>query len=160
MAYLYTFLLLFGFWLVLSGKFDLFHIALGVISSLLVSLMSADLLFERRRKDGRIGEAWRFLLYVPWIIKEIFLSSLHVAFLALRPGMKNRLKPGVIIFETRLEKSISKAVLANSITLTPGTITIRVVDNVFYVHALTSMFAAGLPGEMEERIAGIFGEEL
>ncbi|MFP3984034.1 MAG: Na+/H+ antiporter subunit E [Desulfurivibrionaceae bacterium] len=159
MPYIYTFILLFGFWLLLSGRFDLFHISLGLISSLLVSLMSADLLFQWDRKGGRLAEAGRFFLYIPWILKEILLSSLHVAYLALHPDMKSLLNPGVIIFKTRLRKNISRAVLANSITLTPGTITIRVVDDVFYVHALTSMFAAGLPGEMEKRIAGVFEEE-
>ncbi|MFW5905962.1 MAG: Na+/H+ antiporter subunit E [Desulfobia sp.] len=160
MTYIYTFILLFGFWLLLSGRFDLFHLSLGLIASLLVSLMSADLLFQRNRRGGRLAEAGRFLLYIPWIIKEIFLSSLHVAYLALHPDMKRLLKPGIIVFETSLKKDISQTVLANSITLTPGTITIRVVDNVFYVHALTSMFAEGLPGKMEKKIAGVFGEEV
>lgn len=160
MPYIYTFILLFGFWIILSGRFDWFHITLGLISSLLVSLMSADLLFRKERKGGRLAEAGRFItLYLPWIIKEIFLASLHVAFLALRPDMKRLLKPGVIIFNTRLKRNISRTVLANSITLTPGTITVRMVEDVYYVHTLTSMFAAGLPGEMEKRIAGVFGEE-
>ena len=49
--------------------------------------------------------------------------------------------------------------MANSITLTPGTITIRIVDGDFYVHAISKEAASGLPGEMEDRIAKVFDEE-
>ena len=160
MHYLYTFLLLSGFWLLLSGKFDLFHLTLGVISCTIVTLLSADLLFRQKDKKGRLAEAGRFLLYLPWIIKEIFLSTLHVAYLALHPDMKNLIKPRVVNFKTRLQNNIARVTLANSITLTPGTITIRVVEDVYYVHALSSKVAAGLPGEMEERIARVFGENV
>jgi multicomponent Na+:H+ antiporter subunit E len=49
--------------------------------------------------------------------------------------------------------------LANSITLTPGTITIRIEDDIFYVHAINRKAAEGLPGEMEDRLARVFERE-
>jgi multicomponent Na+:H+ antiporter subunit E len=51
---------------------------------------------------------------------------------------------------------LSKFILANSITLTPGTVTVRVEGSRFLVHALTDSAARGLPGAMEKRIANIF----
>ena len=159
MHFVYTFILMFGFWLLLSGKFDLFHLTLGVISSLLVSWMSSDLLFIDRNKKSRLAEVWRFLLYVPWILKEIFLSTLDVAWLALHPAMKEKISPRMVNFKTNLKSDAARVTLANSITLTPGTITVRVEDDIFTVHALSDKVAAGLPGEMEERIARIFTEE-
>ena len=159
MHYIYTFILLFGFWLLMSGKFDLFHLTLGIISSALVTWMSSDLLFMNRTRTGRLAEVGRFLLYIPWIIKEILLSTLHVTMLALHPKMKAKIDPRIVTFKTSLKSTVARVALANSITLTPGTITIRVEDDVFTVHALSDKVASGLPGEMEERIARIFLEE-
>lgn len=159
MRYLYSTLIMFGFWILLSGKFDPFHLTLGVISSLLVSWMSADLLFVDSSKKGRLIEVCRFVLYLPWVMKEILLSTLHVTWLALHPAMKEKIDPRMVNFKTKLKSDVARVVLANSITLTPGTITVRVEGDVFTVHALSDKVASGLPGEMEDRIARIFTEE-
>jgi multicomponent Na+:H+ antiporter subunit E len=159
MHFIYTFIIMFGFWLLLSGKFDLFHLTLGVISSLLVAWMSSDLLFLDRTRKGRLSEVWRFILYIPWVFKEILLSTLHVTWLALHPEMKKKIAPRMVTFKTKLKSDAARVILANSITLTPGTITVRIEEDVFIVHALSDKVARGLPGEMEERIARIFTEE-
>ena len=70
--------------------------------------------------------------------------------------MMDRIDPTIVTFKTKLKSNIARVALANSITLTPGTITIRIEDDVFYVHAISRKAAAGLPGEMEERLARIF----
>ena len=155
MRYLYTFLIMFGFWILLSGKFDLFHLTLGVLSSALVTFLSADLFMYDQGKN-RLSTGIRFLLYIPWLLYQIVLSTLHVTFLALHPKMKDRIDPTIITFKTKLKTNIAKVALANSITLTPGTITIRIEGQVFYVHAISRKAAAGLPGEMEERLANVF----
>jgi multicomponent Na+:H+ antiporter subunit E len=158
MHLLYTFLVMFAFWILLSGKFDLFHLVLGVISSILVAALSSDLLFHEKARNGRLAEAWRFLCYIPWLFYEIVLSTLHVTFLALHPRMKSVIDPRIVTFKTKLKKDFSHVTLANSITLTPGTITILIRDGEYYVHALSRKAAEGLPGEMEERVARIFQE--
>jgi multicomponent Na+:H+ antiporter subunit E len=155
MRYLYTFFIMFGFWILLSGKFDLFHLTLGIISSVLVSFLSADLFMYEHGKNG-LATGVRFLLYLPWLLYQILLSTLHVTFLALHPKMKDQIDPTIVTFKTKLKTNIGKVALANSITLTPGTITIRIEDQVFYVHAISRKAAAGLPGEMEERLAKVF----
>ena len=156
MRYLYTFLIMFGFWILLSGKFDLFHLTLGVISSGLVSFMSADLFMYESKSSNRLATGGRFLLYVPWLLYQIVLSTLHVTFLALHPKMKDQIDPTIVTFKTKLKTDIARVALANSITLTPGTITIRIEDQIFYVHAISRKAAAGLPGEMEDRLAKVF----
>ena len=155
MRYIYTFLIMFGFWIMLSGKFDLFHLTLGVLSSALVSFLSADLLMFKEGKN-RLVTGVRFLMYLPWLLYQIVLSTMHVTFLALHPRMKDQIDPTIVTFKTKLKTNIAKVALANSITLTPGTITIRIVDQVFYVHAISRKAAAGLPGEMEDRLARVF----
>ena len=69
------------------------------------------------------------------------------------------IEPQILTFKTKLESDISSVTLANSITLTPGTITIDIKDGVFYVHALSKKVADDLnAGEMEDRVAHIFME--
>lgn len=158
MRYLYTFIIMFGFWMVLSGKFDPFHLSLGVLSSLIVSMLSAGLLFEDPGKNGRFKEALRFARYTGWLLYQIVLANLYVAFLALHPRMKEMLDPTIVTFKSKLKSNLSRVAMANSITLTPGTITVRMEGDVFYVHSLNRKTAEGLPGEMEARIAKVFGE--
>jgi multicomponent Na+:H+ antiporter subunit E len=156
MRKVYTFLIMFGFWILLSGKFDLFHLTLGVISSALVSFLSSDLFMYNQQSRGRLTTGIRFLMYLPWLLYQIVLSTMHVTFLAMHPKMKELIDPTIVTFKTKLKTDLAKVALANSITLTPGTITIRIEDQVFYVHAISRKAAAGLPGEMEDRLAKVF----
>jgi len=153
---LYTFAIMFVFWVVLSGKLDAFHLTLGVISCLIVSGLSSDLLFKHRDQKGRLAEAARFLSYIPWLLKEILVSTLQVSYFALHPRMLDLIDPTVFTFKTKLKKEISRVAFGNSITLTPGTVTIRIVGDEYYVHAISKKMAASLPGEMEDRVAAVF----
>ena len=156
MRYIYTFLIMMGFWVLLSGKFDLFHLTLGVLSSALVSYLSADILMHDTGKKDRLAIAFRFLAYIPWLLYQIVLSTIHVSFLALHPRMLDNIDPTIVTFKSRLQSNVARVALANSITLTPGTITIRVEGDIFYVHAISRKAAADLPGEMEDRLARVF----
>ncbi|HUV51276.1 MAG TPA: Na+/H+ antiporter subunit E [Anaerolineae bacterium] len=152
-----TFIIMFGFWLLLSGKYDLFHISIGVLCCGLVSHVSHGLLFANPRAGDMRVIVKRFIVYIPWLMYQIVLSNLHVARLALWP--KRLIDPKIIEFKSKLESDISMVTLANSITLTPGTITVDVKDGVFYVHAVSKKVAEDLmTGEMEDRIAHIFME--
>jgi len=159
MHLLNTFLIMFAFWILLSGKFDLFHMTLGVISSILVAAFSGDLLFEEKNRRGRLAETWRFLCYIPWLLYEIVISTIHVTFLALHPRIRSVIDPTIVTFKTKLDKDISRVTLANSITLTPGTITVLMQGSEYCVHALSRKAAEGLPGDMEDRVARIFKEK-
>lgn len=149
--------ILFLFWMLLSGKFDAFHLTLGAICCVLVSYLFHDLLFANVRVGDMRIVAGRFIRYIPWLLLQIMLSNIHVASLVLRRKMP--IDPQVVKFKTKLETDISYVALANSITLTPGTITMDIKDGVFYVHALSRKVAEDLKaGEMEDRVAHIFME--
>ncbi len=160
--FLFTALLLFLLWMIFSGRFDAFHLILGVISSLLVALFSHDLFLQNRNLTlaDRAAQGIRFIGYVGWLVSQIFLANLSVLALVLRPGIKQHISPTVHRFKTRLTDDFAKFVFANSITLTPGTITIRVTDDEFLVHALTTQMAESLPGDMEKRVARVFEPDL
>lgn len=158
MRYIITFLILFLLWILWSGRFDAFHLSLGAASCALVTFMSHNLLFKRKEfTSGFAVEAVRFLKYLPWLLYQILLANIHVAYLALSPRMP--IDPGIIKFKTRLKDDISLAVFANSITLTPGTITADIRDGQYYVHALSRKVAEDLmTGEMENKVAHVFEE--
>ena len=98
------------------------------------------------------------MCYIPWLIYQIVLAAIHVTSLALHPRMIDRIDPKIIRFNTKLKKDIALVTFANSITLTPGTITVRIVDGEYYVHAISKKVADELPGEMERRIARAYKE--
>lgn len=151
-----VFLILFVVWLVLSGHFDALHIALGVVCAALVARFSSELLFPEP-PSSRLGViTWRVLGYVPWLLYQIVLANLHVLYLVWRPG---QLRPQIVRFRTNLTGSLAKVVLGNSITLTPGTITMDLVGDEFTVYAVSDQAASSLrSGEMERRVGYAFLE--
>jgi multicomponent Na+:H+ antiporter subunit E len=154
-----TFIILFVIWLLLSGKFDLFHISLGIISCALVSFFSSDLLFPSLKLKGLPIMWLRFIKYIPWLLYQIFLANIHVLYLTFHPRMMELIDPRIIKFKSKLKSDMSLVTFANSITLTPGTITVYVsIDGDFKVHAIDKASGDPLPGEMEEQIGKVFGE--
>ena len=160
MRYIITFIILFSCWVIWSGIFDAWHLTLGVISCSIVTYISSDLLFKREkfRSKDRV-EVIRFIKYIPWLIYQIILANIHVAYLVLSPRMP--IQPSLITFPTKLKKGISLLTFANSITLTPGTITADIRGGGYYVvHALDRKVADDLlTGAMEDRVAHVFEED-
>jgi multicomponent Na+:H+ antiporter subunit E len=158
-AFLLTFSLMLPLWVILSGRFDAFHLTLGVVSSAVVAFFSGDLLFSSPDLKGTLTLCVRFMAYLPWLLYQIFLSNLHVMYLVFHPKGLELIDPHIIRFQSRLRGDLSLVTFANSITLTPGTITVYVsIDGDFQVHAIDKTSAGPLPGEMEARIARAFGE--
>ena len=155
-------LTLFVLWLILSGKFDAFHVAMGAGSALCVALGTRRLLLL----PPDIGPPGvhpanalplRFLGYVPWLIWQIIVSSLQVAYVVLHPRMP--IQPRLLRFDTSFPHVLAQLTLATSITLTPGTVTLDVENDEFLVHALTDTSAQGLEpngGPMHQRVAALF----
>ncbi|MFA6010650.1 MAG: Na+/H+ antiporter subunit E [Desulfobacteraceae bacterium] len=154
-----TFIVMFLMWLVFSGKFDLFHMSLGVISCLIVAAMSSDLLITDTRFNN-IPIIWgRFMMYFPWLLWQIVLSNIHVLKLVYSKDPLERINPQMVYFKSRLKNDMALVTFANSITLTPGTITVALsVLGDFAVHAIDDTTAGGLPGDMEPKSGHIFGE--
>ena len=154
-----TFCILFFGWVLLSGRFDRFHIIMGVISCLIISFFSSDLLFGSSSLKNIFTQWPRFLMYIPWLLYQVVIANLHVMFLVFHPRMMDLIDPKIIKFKSRLKSDMSLTTFANSITLTPGTITVYVTDyGEFEVHVIDSHSGDALPGEMETRIAKIFDE--
>ena len=147
-----TFVIMLIFWVVMSGMFDLFHLTLGVISCLLIAFVSCDLLFPDKNTPW-LRELFGIVRYQPYLFWQIILANLEVTYLVLHPRMLDKIDPHLFRFETKLKRPISKVTMAQSITLTPGTITVNIHKDQIAVYALTKEAAAGLPGGMERQIA-------
>ena len=150
-----AFVLLFLFWLLLSGHYDLFHISIGIFCCLLISYTSSDLLFVHVGAEDTHLIIPRLLTYIPWHLYQIILSNIYLAKLVFSP--LSRLKPRIIPYQTKLTNGLALVTFANSITLTPGTITIDLDEHTFYIHAIDNKVADDLlTGEMENRIEKVY----
>jgi multicomponent Na+:H+ antiporter subunit E len=154
---------LLAFWIILSGKLDALHLGMGAASAALVCWLSADLLFTRmdsgERKWLTFMNWGRQLAYLPWIVWEIVKANIQVLKLVLSP--LSRLRPSIVSFKADLSSEVSRVVLANSITLTPGTVTLDLdLEGVYTVHAIDRAAAEGvLDGTMARKVAWTFGED-
>ena len=158
-----VFVLLFLNWVVFSGKFDAFHLGLGVVSCFVVTWLSHDLLYLDRSKGllSRVREAWRFICYLPWLTWEVVLANIHVFKLAMTGKGYVQMSPRVVTFKTKLKTDFAKFVLANSITLTPGTITMLIRGDVFHIHVMSQFLEDDLlGGAIEDKVLEIFEPEL
>lgn len=155
-----TFFIMALFWILLSGIFDAFHLISGLICCLIVTFLSHDLLVKGK-SEKKLLKALRLIRYIPWELWQIALANIDVAYRVLHPKMP--IDPRVIEFETTLRGELSQVTLANSITLTPGTITIRVKpeQGKFLVHAIAKEPAEALLIDqgMQKRVAHVFMED-
>jgi len=160
------FMVLFVFWLLLSGRYQAKYIILGVISAALVTFLSNDLFYAVLQRDEQVGiktrqvlrQIWHFLLYIPWLLVQIVLANVQVAYIVLQPRMP--IEPGLLLFRTRMRKGMARVTLANSITLTPGTITASLEDDSYIIHNLKPPLASSLvDGTMQNKVAHIYLEE-
>ena len=94
--FLLTFLIMFGLWILLSGRFDLFHLSLGIISCSIVAIFSGDLLFPESKTKGLLRSCVRFTRYIPWLLYQIFLANLHLMYLTFHPKMMALIDPKII----------------------------------------------------------------
>ena len=156
--FMITFVLMFATWLVLSGNFAPLLLSLGLISSLLVAWFFNDLLFPNLT-GKHLAIFLKFSAYIPWLIVEIIKANFHLLYLVFHPRMKELIDPHITDFKTQLESDLAVTTLANSITLTPGTITVTTgADGSYRVHAIDKPSAEGCPGKMLDKVADIYGE--
>lgn len=142
-------------WLLWSGFFKPLLLGLGVLSCLLTVFLVRRMGYLDS-ENFYLRPGWKLFGYWVWLGKEIFLSSLEVARIVLHPRLP--IDPQVIHLHAISRDAVDQATLANSITLTPGSLTLDVHKDVLTVHTLTSAGADALiAGEMNRRVAGLRG---
>lgn len=149
------FLVLFATWLLLSGIWEPFLIASGIVASLLVVYIAHRMSVI----DGEghpIQLSWKFLLYLPWLAWQVALSNIAVCRTILSPAMA--LDAGSGWVPASQKTPVGLVTFANSITLTPGTVTLAVFPDTIQVHALDRSDIEVLKaGEMDRRVRAMEG---
>lgn len=121
-------------WILFSWPPDWQHIVIGIFSSALVAFLTGDLFVRRPHLLTHAGRYIWFLYYIPVFIWECLKANIDVAYRVIHPDLP--IHPGIVKVKTSLKSDTALTFLANSITLTPGTLSVDVdkENGVLYVH--------------------------
>jgi len=152
------FVVLMAVWLLNSGHYTPMMISFGVGSCLFVVWLSRRMgIVDDEALPVRLIP--RAFLYAPWFVKEVFKANVDVARRVLTPG-KLDISPTLFHAKTTQASDLGRVLYANSITLTPGTVSVLVHGRSIWVHAIAEEVAEGLmEGEMDRRVTRLEGLE-
>lgn len=154
--YLALFGVSYAFYLLLAGSIDTFELVTGAISAGIVATTLWGISLTTPVKPVRTGrQLGRFALYVPYLLYEIAKANVEIAYVVLHPDLP--IDPEVVEFDAAVWSALPVTTLANSITLTPGTLTVDVSSQHFTVHTLTRNSREGLfSGTLERAVRFVF----
>lgn len=143
-------------WLLLSGHYEPLLLGFGVVSCVVVVAISLRMdVVDREGHPVHLGRG--ALTYIPWLLIEIAKSNIDVARRILDPRLP--ISPTRLKVKASQTSELGQVVYANSITLTPGTVSMVVQDGYIDVHALTADGARSLAaGDMDRRVTAMMGE--
>ena len=146
-------LVLFVTWLLLSGFFEPLLITFGVATCVTVVWIARRMdLVDHEGHPIHLGP--RIIVYWLWLIGEIIKSNIDVAKRIIDPRLP--IQPTLFWTKTSQQSELGQVIYANSITLTPGTVSVRVVGDSILVHALSAESAAGVAqGDMDRRVSAL-----
>jgi multicomponent Na+:H+ antiporter subunit E len=128
----YLFSILFIIWLVLTSSFHRQEVSIGIFLSLILAIILHKNYLELGLPPLSIKRIIFTIVYVIVLFKEIVIANIDVAYRVIHPKMP--IKPGIVVIKTGLKQDIAKMILANSITLTPGTFTLDILGDTLLIH--------------------------
>ena len=147
---------LFALWLPLSGHYEPLFLTFGVVTCLIAVFVCARMGIVDR-ESVPVHLVWRGVLYIPWLVWEVFKSNVRVARIILSPRL--RVDPSIVHFRASQRTDLGRFIYANSITLTPGTVTTGIVGDDFEVHAIVQEEIDGSEeNDMNRRVSALEGE--
>ena len=155
MKSLVLFFILFSLWLLMSGHYSVLIVSLGIIScAFCVYVAKRGKLID----DEGLPTFFipRFLNYLIWLFKEILKSNVITA----KVIINGKVEPEIFTVKSSQVTDVAKVIYANSITLTPGTVTTKIQKDVFEVHALNSDFGNDVrTNEMDKKVTWLEGRK-
>lgn len=121
-------------WLGFTSTFQWQEILAGGVVTLIIAVFTTTWFTKLGLKFLMPGRLFHVVRYFLIFIIELIKANLNVARIVIHPKLP--IEPGIVKFESTLQSEMAKMLLANSITLTPGTLTVDIVDNTFYIHWL------------------------
>lgn len=153
--YIILFVTMFGLWLLLSGHYTPLILGFGVFSCLLVTYL-AWRMDKQDRFTFPLIYTLRLPLYWVWLLREMLRSNINVVRIILNPKLP--ISPIMVPFRAKMKSDLGRMIYANSITLTPGTITTGTEGDTLRIHALTWKDVDGREeDEMGEKIRRLDG---
>lgn len=143
-------------WLLLSGHFfSALLLGLGLASAAAVVFIAHRMdVIDHEGHPVHLG--WRATIYLPWLLGEIVKANIDVARRIIQPSMP--IRPNLLRVKGSQKSELGNVIYANSITLTPGTVTVELEDSLLSVHAITAEAAEEvLSGEMDRRVTAMEG---
>jgi len=131
MRFIFWFIILFVTWIVLTASFQTANILLGMTLSAVIAIVYITMF--KKREFEYINPFWLFV-YIYVLMKNIIKSNIYLTKILLRQDLN--LTPAIVAVPTRLDSDWKKLLLANSITLTPGTLTLDIKDNILFIHII------------------------
>jgi multicomponent Na+:H+ antiporter subunit E len=132
MRYIIYFIIGFGLWLLLTLSLNIDHLIAGAVVVLLCTVLFGGYFTNKPVKFLQIHRLFWIIIYVPVFIWYMFRANVDVAYRVLHP--QRPIKPGIVKIKTTLKTNTAKVFLANSITLTPGTMTCEIDGDYLYIH--------------------------
>lgn len=161
---LFMVVMLFLFWYVLSGRSDTKFLIYGVITAVVTTQITYPLLLVPNQSRTKCYFVFgvsplKGIKYFFWLMYQLVLANIDV--LLATTDQELAIDPRVLKFRFTADNPVASVVLANSITLTPGTVTMDVTnDGVYTIHALTPGAAEGImAGDFPAHVARLFDEE-
>lgn len=137
-------IVLYGLWLVLSGHYTPFLLGVGLAATAFSVYIAVRMELVDHEGFPSLNLTARLLTYIPWLIYEIVITNIAAVKIILSPSLP--IRPVILRFTGQQKTDVGRVIFANSITLTPGTITMAVIGDEFVIHALD----ADAVGDMEE----------
>lgn len=132
MRYFAVFILSLIFWFMLTFEFNLPNLLVGAVASVITSAVFTRFFIHNISKLLQPQRYFWFLVYLFVFIWECLKANIDVAYRVLHPSMP--IRPGIVKVRTTLKSDLAKMLLANSITMTPGTISVDIIDDCLYIH--------------------------
>lgn len=154
------FILTFLFWLLLTFNLSAENLIAGAAAALITSLLFSKYFFKNVGKFIQLQRYFWLVVYLFIFTWECIKANFDVAFRVLHPAMP--IKPGIVKVKMDLKSDFAKTMLANSITMTPGTISVDMVEDILYVHWIyvsstdPAAYSQIIAGRFEKYIKKIF----
>lgn len=132
MKYITLFILSLIFWLLLTFELSVSNIIVGIVASVITALFFGRFFVTNVYKLLQPKRYFWFIVYLFIFVWECLKANLDVAYRVLHPAMP--IRPGIVKVKTTLKSDMAKMLLANSITMTPGTISVDIIDDYLYIH--------------------------
>jgi multicomponent Na+:H+ antiporter subunit E len=154
------FIMCFITWMLLTGRFYWQNIIAGALVSLITTLIFSRYFQIDVRKLFHPRRYFWLVIYILYFIWECIKANFDVAYRVLHPSMPVR--PGIVKIKLTLKRELARTILANSITMTPGTISVDIIGDILYVHCIylndtnPDNYTYNISGKFERILTKIF----